>query len=135
MILGSNVSSATNVKEIPMDMLRNCRTNSTNWRRCPTTPQVTHESAAINPARTQESNVMKRGSLLLAVVVAAIALLPLSLYARGGGHDDDATNSRAAQAPAADNEVQFDLVPASAAIANCFPNAAAKVKVLLTADE
>ena len=78
---------------------------------------------------------MKRRSLLLAVVVAAIALLPLSLYARGGAHDDGSTNSSSAQEPAADNVVQFDLVPASAAIANCFPNATAKVKVLLTADE
>src|SRR5262249_3741925 len=80
-----------------------------------------------------------RKSFLLATIGAAVVLLPLSLYGRAAADDGGSVNSGNVQSTtqdaADDNKITFDLVPASDQIASCFPNATAKVKVLLTADQ
>ena len=70
---------------------------------------------------------------LIAILVAGFALAPLARFGLAGGQDQ--SNSGPARPAASDKKVQFNLVPAADAIANCFPNASAKVKVLRTADE
>ena len=76
---------------------------------------------------------MSRRPFVLATLVAALALLPLSIY-KGAAAQDASINSSSVEL-AADKVIQFELVQASDAIANCFPDAAATVKVFLTADE
>ena len=117
-----------------MEKLRDNRTNSTTLQRCLLT-RATNKSAATDPGRTKESNFMKIRPIFMAVVVAACALLPLSTYGLVGAQDNGSASSGAVKADAEDNEIQFNLVPASDAIANCFPDATAKVTVLLTEDE
>jgi len=72
---------------------------------------------------------MKR-SLLSATIAATIALIPFSIYAVSS---DSSINSRSVQASA--DAIPFNLVPAAPQIANCFPNAIVKVRVLPTEDE
>src|ERR1044072_8235186 len=76
---------------------------------------------------------MKRYSFAMAAIAAALALLPLSCYGLFIAQDDGLINSLMAPRPA--DEVQFSLAPAADAVAACFPNATATVKVLRTADE
>ncbi|HJQ70873.1 MAG TPA: hypothetical protein VKA70_18000 [Blastocatellia bacterium] len=73
------------------------------------------------------NSTLMRRSLLLAVVAAAFALLSLAPYGLVGAQDGGATDNG--------NTIQFDLVPAADVIANCFPDARAKVTILLRADE
>jgi hypothetical protein len=108
--------------------------NLTRLQRCLITLPVIDESAATYQGRTQENKTMRR-SFLLSTIVTAFALLPLSFYGLVGAQDDDSINSRSVQVAADEEEIQFDLVPASDAIANCFPDATAKVRVSLTAKE
>ena len=71
---------------------------------------------------------MKKRSMAVATIGAALAFLPFFSYGR------TSMNSGPAQEPEADNVIQFNLVPTDV-IAHCFPNAVVKVKVLLTEDE
>jgi hypothetical protein len=118
-----------------MDAIRNYRTNSTQWHRGVLGLQLRDESTATNQYRIDASKDTKKRSFLLATTAVAFALLPLSVYGLVGEQNDAATNSDSVQAPAADRMIQFNLVPAANAIADCFPNATAKVKVLLTEEE
>lgn len=117
-----------------MDEIRDYRTNSTQWHRGVLGLQLSDESAATNPRRIDKSKATKKRSFFLATIAVAFALLPLSVYGLVG-EQNDAANSGSVQAPAADQVIQFNLVPASDVIANCFPNASAKVKVFLTEEE
>jgi len=116
-----------------MEKIRDYRTDSTKWRRRVLTLLAAAKAAATNPVRTQESKGMKRRSFVLATIATAFALLPFSYYGLVGAHGSTKPNS--AQTPAAEPMIQFNLVPAADAIANCFPNATVKVTVLRTADE
>jgi hypothetical protein len=78
---------------------------------------------------------MKRRSFLLATIVTALALLPLSFYGLVGAQDDGSINSSSVQVAADEELIQFNLVPAADAIANCFPDATVKVKVFLTEED
>jgi hypothetical protein len=69
----------------------------------------------------------------MTALVAAFALLPLSAYGLFIAQDDGLINS--VQARPSANQIQFTLVAAADAIAACFPNATATVKVSQTADE
>jgi hypothetical protein len=71
---------------------------------------------------------------MLATVAVAFALVSLSGYGLVGAQDDS-VNPASVQAADNDRVIQFDLVPAADVIANCFPNATAKVIVLLKEDE
>lgn len=78
---------------------------------------------------------MKRELFLAAIIAAALALLPLSNYGLAGAQDGSSINSSSVQATADDEEIRFTLVPVADVIADCFPNATAKVRVSRTADE
>jgi hypothetical protein len=118
-----------------MKRLREYRTKLTQPQRCLITLPVIDESAATNPRRTEESKAMKRRSFLLATIAAAFALMPLSFYGLVGAQDNGSMNSGSVQASDAEQMIQFSLVPAADVIANCFPNATAKVRVSRTADD
>lgn len=77
---------------------------------------------------------MSKRSPLMAIMAAVFALFPLTSYGLVGAQDGGSVNSSSVKT-SADNTIQFDLVPVSDAVANCFPDATAKVTVLLTADE
>jgi hypothetical protein len=77
---------------------------------------------------------MKRRMFQPATIVAALALLPLSLCGLVAAQDNGLTNSNSIHA-SANERIQFDLVPVDDNIANCFPDATARVKVFQTADQ
>lgn len=116
-----------------MEKLSGFRAKLTQPQRCLMTLPATNKSAATNPARTQEKKTLRR-SFLLAVIATAFALLPLSRYGLVGAQDN-AQMDPAVQAAADEKVIQFSLVAASDAIGVCFPNAKAKVTVLLTEEE
>ncbi|HEU4390532.1 MAG TPA: hypothetical protein VFV34_22205 [Blastocatellia bacterium] len=113
-----------------MNKLRNYRTKLTQWKRRLLTLSVTDESAATNRGRTQKNRAMRKRSLALAIIVAAFVLLPLSRYGLA-----EAQDAGSVQETTDESTIQFNLVPAADAIANCFPNATAKVTVLRTEEE
>lgn len=118
-----------------MERHRDYKANSIQWQRSFLTLLIPDKSTATNPARARVSGAMKRRSLLLATIAAAFALLPFSPYGFVGAQDDRSTNSNSVQTTDNEGTIQFDLVPAADVIANCFPDARAKVTVLLKAEE
>ena len=72
---------------------------------------------------------MKRHWLSVAVAALSGTIISMS------NHPLAAAQDQATQVTAAENTVQFTLVPASDTIASCMPEATAKVTVMLTADE
>ena len=118
-----------------MEKIRDYRKNSTRGRRSSSLLRVNDESTAIQPGRAQASKARQRRPLVLATMVVALALLPLAPYGFVRAQDDGSMNANSVQTNADERTIQFDLVPAADAIADCFPNATAKVTVLLTADE
>lgn len=116
-----------------MKKLGDFGTHSTQSQRSLIARQARDQSALTNPGRTQESKAMRR--FFLGVIVAGLALLPLSHYGLVDAQDDGSSDSGSVQTTADEKMIQFNLVPASDAIANCFPDAIAKVRVLLTEDE
>jgi hypothetical protein len=117
-----------------MDQISNYRTNSTQWQRRLTSLWGSDETEVTNPGLTLNGKAAKRRSFLLATVAAALALLPLSFYGLVGAQGDS-LNAGSVNEAAAEDLIQFDLVPASDAIAGCFPESTIKVKVLPGVDE
>lgn len=110
------------------------RKNSTEWRPSFITRPAPDQSAAKTRRRTLSVETLQRRSLLMATIATALALLPLSFYRLVGAQEVGSVNSGSVQTTSDERTVQFTLVPAATAIANCFPNATAKVKVSLTGD-
>ena len=123
------------IKEITMEKRRDYQANSIQWQRYLVALLATDKSAATNPVRTRATKGMTRRSLLLAIIAVAFALLSLSPYGLVGAQDDQSIPASSVQATDDGRVIQFDLAPAADVIANCFPDAKAKVTVLLTADE
>ena len=118
-----------------MEKRKDYQKNSTQWQRCLLTLLVTDKSTATNPVRARAGKVLKSRSLLLAIIAAAFALLSLSPFGFVEAQDDGSINSNLVQAADDGETIQFDLAPAADVIANCFPDAKAKVTILLRADE
>ena len=68
----------------------------------------------------------------LMTIIAAFTLLPLSSQVLVAAQDGEPADSSAVQELADEEMIQFNLVPAADPIANCFPDATAKVTVLRT---
>ena len=86
-----------------------------------------------------DANSLKQGALnrvkrfrfvLLITIVAAFTLHPFSRYTLVAAQDVEPLNSSAVQELADEEMIQFNLVPAADPIANCFPDASAKVVIL-----
>ena len=118
-----------------MEGLRNYRANLTQRQRRLITFPVRDQSAATSPGQPPRSKAGSRRLFLLATIIGALALIPLSRSGLVAAQDDGSLNSNTVQAAADENMTQFNLVPAADVIANCFPNAKAKVTVLRTEDE
>lgn len=116
-----------------MAELSNYRSNSTQFQRCFINLRDTDETDVTNPGRAQKGKAAKRRSLLLAIVAAALALVPLSFYGLVGAQNDS-QNAGSANEAAAEDLLQFNLVAADA-VAACFPDSTVKVRVLPAVDE